>query len=145
VSRSFGPLRLELRGYLVELRRSLGLGPARFVPVPRALVTLAAEAARLWPGAWLEPESWRMLQRGNVGDACTLTRLFGRSPRPVARFVEAAKREGLAMRARLDTTLPLLRASVAALWIATAPVSFDLYLVADSRHGAAACRRRLGR
>jgi len=71
-----------------------------------------------------------MLARGNAADAGPLAALLGRQPRAVRDFISqpAATR----CQAQLDWLLPLLRLSIAAVWIWTAIVSAGLYPVADS-------------
>ena len=127
-----GPEPIAWRDYLAALRQGLGLGPARFLPVPHALVALGARPASLLPGALIDMHSWRMLQRGNTADASGVTRLLGQAPRPPQAFVRPDEQAALRTRARLDTLLPMLRALLAAVWLVTAVVSLGIYPVADS-------------
>jgi hypothetical protein len=78
----------------------------------------------------LDEDALRMLDRGNSADPAITTLLIGRPPRPVADFITDPAAERL--RALLDWLLPLLRWSIAAVWIWTAIVSFGLYPPADS-------------
>jgi hypothetical protein len=73
----------------------------------------------------LDEDALRMLDRGNSADPALTANLIGRPPRPVAEFITdpAAERT----RAKLDWLLPILRWSIAAVWIITAIVSFGLY------------------
>jgi hypothetical protein len=79
------------------------LGRARFARVPLALVPL-------------DRETLGMLERGNTASASAISGVLGRMPRDVTAFVSCGK--ALALRARLDWLLPLLRASVALVWVA---------------------------
>jgi uncharacterized protein YbjT (DUF2867 family) len=123
-----GPEAIALRDYLAALRAALGLGRARFVPIPAPVVTASA---RLRVG-WLDPESWRMLERGNVGDPSVVHELLGRAPRAPMKFVAANERDDLLSRARLGWLLPVVRISIAIMWIAAGVVSAGIYPVEDS-------------
>ena len=125
-----GPEAMSLRAYLLALRQALGLGRAFFVPMPMPAMWLAASAGKWLPGSLLEPETLQMLERGNVADPAPITALLGRAPRPVQHFFTDPPAARL--RAQLDWLLPLLRASIALVWIVTGIVSLGLYPVADS-------------
>jgi hypothetical protein len=73
-----------------------------------------------------------MLERGNVAPVDDTQRLLGRLPRSAAAFIEPREAAGLRVRAQLGWLLPMLRLSVAAVWIVTGIVSFGLYPVEDS-------------
>ena len=123
-----GPVALTLREYLDGLRAALGLGPGRFVAVPRRL---AALAARLRLGL-LDADSLAMLERGNVADAGPLAALLGRAPRGVRQFVPPEYREAVLARARLDGLRPLLRISLALVWMTAGVVSAGVFPVEQS-------------
>lgn len=126
-----GPEPLSLREFLARLRRALGLPAARFVRVRMPLVRLGASLARFLPKALLDPETLAMLERGNTADASATRRWLQRVPRPVERFV-AAENAGAARRdAKLRWLLPVLRWSIALVWIVTGIVSLGLYPVAE--------------
>ncbi len=114
-----GPHDIALRDWLALLRAQMGLGRARFVEVPRALVPL-------------ERETLQMLERGNTASAATVTQLLRRAPRAPEQFLGRGEGRSLATRARLDWLLPLLRASVAMVWIASGLTSLGLYPLEDS-------------
>jgi hypothetical protein len=125
-----GPEPLSLRGFLALLREAMGLPAARFLQVPMPLVRAAARIGEKLPGALLDPETLGMLERGNTGSAQEITALLGRAPRSISAFVRDAASTRL--RAPLDWLLPLLRFSIALVWIVTGIVSLGLYPVADS-------------
>jgi uncharacterized protein YbjT (DUF2867 family) len=118
-----GPRALAFRDYLAELRSALGLGPARYVAIPAGVME---GVASLRIGA-LDPDSWRMLQRGNVANADETRGLLGREPRAVRDFVSAHERFDVAMRAKLGWLLPMLRVSLAAVWIAAGVLSAGIF------------------
>jgi uncharacterized protein YbjT (DUF2867 family)/uncharacterized membrane protein YphA (DoxX/SURF4 family) len=127
-----GPSELTLREFLAELRGTLGLGRARFVPVPRAWVSLAARAGESIPSLLLDRETFGMLERGNTGPPGPLQRLLGRPPTPVAGFVSPARRGSRRTAASLRWLAPLLRLAVASMWLLAGIVALGPYPVQDS-------------
>jgi uncharacterized protein YbjT (DUF2867 family) len=125
-----GPEALSFTDYLARLRGAMGLGRQIVVPLPDFLARLLAKAGRWLPGALLDEDALRMLERGNTGDAALITRLLGRPPTPIAAFITDPRAERTL--AKLGWLLPLLRWSIVAVWIATAIVSFGLYPVEAS-------------
>jgi uncharacterized protein YbjT (DUF2867 family) len=125
-----GPKPISLRNYLQSLRHALGLGRAFFIPISMRAMRLAAAAGKRLPGSLLEPETLQMLERGNTADAAPLTALLGHAPRSIQEFVVDPQTAWLS--AKLDWLLPLLRISIALVWIVTGIVSLGLYPVSDS-------------
>jgi hypothetical protein len=114
---------LTLAAFLARLRSAMGLPRARFVRIPFGLVRLAAQIGRGLRSSLLDPETLDMLVRGNTGDAAPLRRLLGRPLREVSQFATPAD-STLGQRQWL---LPLLRWSIALVWIVTGIVSLGLY------------------
>lgn len=125
-----GPSALTFRAFLASLRPALGIRrEPRFLPFPDSLTTLGAKLAGHLPGAFLDTETLQMLRRGNTADPRPMREVLGREPRPVADFVAPALAEPLRLRAQLGWLLPVLRLSIAFVWILTAIVSLGLYPV----------------
>ncbi|QGZ40349.1 nucleoside-diphosphate-sugar epimerase [Pseudoduganella flava] len=125
-----GPAPLPFIDYLAALRRALGLGKLRTLRLPSSFARAMAAVGGLVPGSPLTPDTLRMLTRGNTADPADTIRLLGRPPRAVDKFVtdpQAERRE-----AQLGWLLPLLRVSLAIVWIWTAYVSAFVYPVQDS-------------
>jgi uncharacterized protein YbjT (DUF2867 family) len=127
-----GPEPLELRDYLRALRASIGLRPAPVLSVPAWLMHAAAQLAARIPGSSFDPETWQMLQRGNVAPVDATVALLGRRPRAPDRFVPPEIAREVRSAAQLDWLLPILRVSIAAVWIFTGIVSLGVYPVAES-------------
>jgi uncharacterized protein YbjT (DUF2867 family) len=125
-----GPQALPFIDYLAALRTAMGMGRLRVLRLPGRLARLLARFGRWLPGGLLDPEALRMLDRGNTGDPAPTQRLLGRQARPIVSFVLDARAERA--RAKLDWLLPVLRISIAVVWIFTAIVSAFVYPVADS-------------
>jgi hypothetical protein len=73
-----------------------------------------------------------MLQRGNEGSPETICRILGRPPLGPEQFVNSHEAISLRTRAQLAWLLPVLRLSIAIVWIVTAVVSLGAYPIADS-------------
>lgn len=118
-----GPRPLTLRDYLLALRRALGLPAPWLLPVPGALVAIAARLGEWRRDALLDRAAWSMLERGNTADPEPVARLLGRLPRAAQAFIAPEQREALRTQAQLGWLLPLLRLSLAVVWLASALVS----------------------
>lgn len=128
-----GPQAVTLAGFLSDLRA--GMGMSRRVDVfelPAALLPVAARAGSRLTGFPVSGDALAMLARGSTADAASLTALLGHPPRPSARFIRPDEAPAARTLALLHWLLPLLRLSVAALWLWTALVSFWLHPLADS-------------
>ncbi|WP_029000488.1 SDR family oxidoreductase [Azohydromonas australica] len=127
-----GPQPLSLTEYLQALRAAQGLPRAPVLRVPAPLAALGAGLAGRLGSSMLDADSWAMLQQGNAGSAEAITALLGRAPRPPQAFIPPERAAGARVQARLGWTLPLLRLSLALVWLITAAVSFGLYPVQQS-------------
>lgn len=125
-----GPQALPFVDYLATLRRAMGMGRLRVLPLPGGVAKLLARIGTWLPGALLDPDALRMLDRGNAADPGPTLRLLGRPPRDIASFVVDPGAERA--RAKLDWLLPVLRLAIAIVWIATAIVSAFMYPAAAS-------------
>jgi uncharacterized protein YbjT (DUF2867 family) len=124
-----GPAALELREFLAALRAGMRMPAPRFASIPRSLVAGASSVA---PRALVDRDALAMLDRGSTADATLTAKLLGASPRPAASFIAADEAASVRTAARLGWLLPLLRASVAVVFIATGIVSFGVYPLAQS-------------
>lgn len=125
-----GPEAISFRGFLSTLRRAMGTGKALVLPVPMMLARTAARIAQAVPGSILDTETLQMLERGNTASAAAITRLLGRPPRGAGSFIPPCS--AMRTEAQLNWLLPMLRVSIALVWIVTGIVSFGLYPVAES-------------
>lgn len=121
-----GPAPLGFAAYLAALRRAQGLPPTRAVPVPPALLTVAARVGEM-RGALLSRDALALLARDNVAPPDTTQALLGRAPRAATDFVAPPLRAAVRARARLDWLLPPARWAVALTWIVTGIVSLAVY------------------
>lgn len=125
-----GPAAMPFLDYLAELRRAMRLGELRVLPLPDWLARALAMLGRLGPPGVLDQDALRMLDRGNTASPAMTARLVGHAPRPVSSFITDPAAERL--QAKLGWLLPVLRLSIAAVWIVTAIVSFGLFPAEES-------------
>ena len=127
-----GPEPLSLQCYLRELRQLMGLGNGMFLHVSSALISFAAYVGQ-WTGkGLLDVETWQMLQRGNVADSRLTRQLLGRAPRGPGAFVSPWGAVELRISALLGWLQPVLRISLAVIWLVAGVVSMGIYPVAES-------------
>ena len=128
-----GPVALSLRSFYSELRTAMSLTrSARFLPIPMGVMRLMARLGRWLPVGLLDADSLAMLERGNTASAAAIGLLLGRPPKPVSQFVPAPYALAVSTRARMRWLLPILRLSIAIVWIFTGIVSLGVYPVASS-------------
>jgi uncharacterized protein YbjT (DUF2867 family) len=127
-----GPEPLTLRELLSRLRRSMTGNTAHFLPVPMLLMRAGASVMQLSRNSLLDRDTLTMLELGNTADVAMTQRLLGRSPRPVEAFIDPYSGLSTLTQARLSWLLPLLRVSIALVWIWTGIVSLGLYPLASS-------------
>lgn len=122
-----GPEALTLREFLARLGHVMGMPRPRFLPIPLSVMRTGAAVAQLSPRSLLDRESLEMLEAGNTADPAETCELLGRRPRPVEHFLAEDVRRFIAQDVQLKWLLPLLRWSIALVWIWTGIVSLGLY------------------
>jgi uncharacterized protein YbjT (DUF2867 family) len=123
-----GPRPVTLRAYLADLRRQLGYHRrALMLPLPERLFRFAAGVAGRWRGSFLDADTAGMLLQGNAAPADDFADWLARSPISHESFVPARRAEALRRSAWLVSLLPLLRVTVALVWLWTFVVSIGLY------------------
>jgi len=119
-----GPEPLMLRDILMALRRWLGLPTARVLPIPRAVVRSAAWIGDLLGGP-LNTTALHQMEYGNTGSGERFAALTGLRPRSFAAALECAPAQVQdRWHARLYFVRPLLRFTLATLWLASGLVGF---------------------
>ncbi|WP_137937985.1 NAD(P)H-binding protein [Chitinivorax sp. B] len=130
-----GPRPMSMRDYIVTLRNGMGLGGQWVVAMPANLADLAARLAQHIPGSVFNPDSLTMLRVGNIAPTGTTQSLLSREPRDPATFAGSAERNPAAW----GWLGPLMRLSLAFVWLWTAWVSLFAFDRAQSLAWLAAC------
>lgn len=121
-----------MREWLNVLRRGMRLPDTLNVPLPMPLMRMLATLGESISSAPLTRETLSMLERGNTGDATSITKILGRPPLAIEHLIRCDQARGLANAARLSLALPLLRWSIALLWLISGVVSLGLFPVEQS-------------
>jgi uncharacterized protein YbjT (DUF2867 family) len=127
-----GPAPISLKEFLRRLRRRMQLPRPLFVSIPSAFMRLTASVAQYVPGSLLDPETLAMLEAGNTAPPNDTQRLLRGSPRPPEQLIADDQRDVMRREAQLGWLLPMLRISIALVWIWTGIVSLGLYPTQDS-------------
>jgi uncharacterized protein YbjT (DUF2867 family) len=127
-----GPSAVTLAGFLMALRAAMGMRPALVLTVPLRIARSVARIAGIFSNAPFDRETFQMLERGNTADSTAVRKLLDHAPRDIAQFIEPANAAAERRYAKLNWLLPLLRLSIAAVWIVTGIISFGIYPVSDS-------------
>lgn len=121
-----GPAPFTLKQMLLEFRQAMGFVPALCVNIPAWLMRLAAQVLGRLPGSLLTPDSWRMLQAGSPV-ATPPTALLGRPLRALTDFIPSAEAKTARLSALAAWRNPLLRASLALVWLITGLLSLGIF------------------
>ncbi|MBV9890423.1 MAG: SDR family oxidoreductase, partial [Rhizobacter sp.] len=127
-----GPEPLAFAAYVQQLRAGLGLAPAPTLAIARPLVAVGARVVDALVTAPFARDAWTMLERGNVAPCEVTAALVGDRLLAPREFVPVSSAAAVRVRAQLGWLLPLLRGSLAVVWIATGVVSLWVYPVAAS-------------
>lgn len=122
-----GPEPISLKEFLRRLRERMRLPRAPTVAIPSVVMRVTASVAQYVPGSMLDPETLSMLEAGNTTSADDTQRLLRRSPRAPAQLIVDDQRDVMRREAQLGWLLPMLRISIALVWIWTGIVSLGLY------------------
>jgi uncharacterized protein YbjT (DUF2867 family) len=134
-------LRLELVGpqpmtfveLLFAFRKYLGLKKALLLKVPLFLVRINAFLGNFIKNSPMNSDALDMLLRGNTGSPEQLTLISGIKPKTLSDVLDSTPRlQADFWHARLYFLIPLLRFSIAVIWIATGIISAFVYPVEQS-------------
>jgi uncharacterized protein YbjT (DUF2867 family) len=128
-----GPEPITFVDMLLQMRQWLGLSRARLLHVPYALLLPLARIGGFLGNAPITPETVAMLRRGNCAPVQALIDRFGVTPTGFAQVLgRTPATQADRWHAHLYWLRPLLRLSIAFVWISAAMVSALLYPAADS-------------
>lgn len=123
-----GPEPVNFKTLYQQLRHWLGLGQAHYIKVPYRLTLLLAQLGGFMGNTPMNKEAIQMLQNGNTADAAPFAKQLGRVPMSFQAVLEQQpSQQADRWHARLYFLQPLLRYSIAFLWIVTAFVSVFVF------------------
>jgi uncharacterized protein YbjT (DUF2867 family) len=127
-----GPQVLSYRQMLKTYRQAMDLSTPLFLPLPMPVMRLSAKLAAALPQKVFTTDTLRMLEEGNTADAAILRESLGRAPREPGQWFAGIAPVTLRAEALSTWILPLLRLSIALVWIVTGLLSLGWYPVQDS-------------
>lgn len=128
-----GPAPITMKELFANLRLWLGLKPAMMLPVPYGVSLRFAQLTGFLGDAPVTPQSIQMLRRGNTASVEPFIRSFGFRPKAFSEVLQQQPAlEADQWHARLYFLKPLLRLSIALLWIITGLVSAFFYPLSSS-------------
>ncbi|MBP2291869.1 NAD(P)H-binding protein [Azospirillum rugosum] len=128
-----GPEPMTTDALTMTLRMWLGLPPRRWLPVPEPLLGAVATIGERLRGGPVNRETLAMLKAGNTADPAPFAAVLGRAPQALSdALARHPASDADRLHARLYALRPVLRWSLALLWIVTGLLSFGLHPLADS-------------
>lgn len=123
-----GPEPQRMVDLLDALRRWLGMPAASAIRVPVPLARICSRLGDLIPGSFVTTQALSMLLRGNTADPSPFIRATGVRPRRLSDALRSAPSgEPDRWHARLYFVKPLLRWSIAFVWIVSGIISAIVY------------------
>jgi len=128
-----GPEPISFHSLMGQLRHWQGKGSLKPIYIPYKLTLTAAKLGGFLGGAPVTPESVQMLQQGNTGKVEGFIQHFGFMPRSLKAALQAEPaHQPDQWHAHLFFLQPLLRFSIALVWISAGIVSAFIYPQAES-------------
>ncbi len=119
-----GPEAIAIKEIYTQLRLWLGLGKSRFISLPYRLSLIAGRFGDFLGNSPMTTESIQMLQRGNTADVTPFVKQFGFEPVNFKQVLATTpSQQADRWHAGLYFIKPLLRLSIAFLWIFTGIIS----------------------
>lgn len=128
-----GPKAITIKDIYSHLRHWLGLGKARFISLPYQLTLVAGRVGGFLGNTLMTKESMQMLRKGNVADVTPFVKQFGFQPISFEQaLANTPAQQADRWHAGLYFLKPLLRFSIAFLWIFTGIVSAFVFPIEQS-------------
>lgn len=128
-----GPEPITMKRLYTTLNQWLGIGKLKFLPVPYKLSLQLARLGGFIGNTPMNPEAVQMLQKGNTADIAPLVDRFGFIPKSLEdSLTELPAQQSDRWHASLFFLKPLLRISIAFLWIVTGIISAFIFPVEQS-------------
>lgn len=128
-----GPEPITIKEIYSRLRQWLGLECARYISIPYGLTLIAGYLGGFLGNTPMTKESIQMLRRGNTADVTPFVNQFGFMPTSFADYLKnTPSQQADRWHAGLYFLKPLLRLSIAFLWIITGIISAFVFPVEQS-------------
>lgn len=128
-----GPEPVTIKAMYMRLRHWLGIRGGRFISIPYRLTLIMGYLAGILGNSLMTKESIQMLRNGNTADVTPLVKLIGFVPVSFEQsMINTPAQQADRWHAGLYFLNPLLRFSLAFLWIYTGTVSAFVYPVDQS-------------
>jgi uncharacterized protein YbjT (DUF2867 family) len=119
---------VTLSAMLKTLRRWLGLAPTVTLPTPLGLVHAIAMLGQIMKWQFVHPAAVSMLCRGNVANPDSFAKVLGRTPQTFTHAFQAhSSRTADRWQAALHFLRPMLRLSIASVWLIAGVISLWVY------------------
>ncbi len=123
-----GPQPITMKEIYTQLHHWLGMRRIRFISIPYWLTLIAARIGGFLGNTPMTAESIQMLHNGNTADATPFIKQFGFTPKSFAQsLANSPSQQSDQWHAGLYFLRPLLRVTIAFLWIFTGIVSAFLF------------------
>lgn len=128
-----GPAQISVQSLYSQLRHWLDGSAPRFVNMPMSLAVAVSPLARALDLGPIDRESLQMLQQGNTADIAPMIPVLGKAPRSLEKSLQdTPAQQSDRWHARLWFLQPLLRLSIATVWIFAAIASVWLFPASQS-------------
>jgi len=128
-----GPQPITMKEIYSQLRSWLGMGKARFISIPYSVALLGGRIGGLLGNTPMTQEAIQMLQKGNTADVTPFVNQFGFKPMGFAESLKQAPAQQTDYwQSGLFFLKPLLRVSIAFVWIFTGIISAFVFPVTQS-------------
>ncbi|MFV1982720.1 MAG: SDR family oxidoreductase [Thiohalomonadales bacterium] len=124
---------ISLKNLFILLKKWLSISSYHFVQVPYSIVLLLSKVSDLLPVSSITSDSIKMLHHGNVSNVAAFTHYFGFKPLSISEALrQIPAHQADRWQAKLIWLKPLLRISIAFVWIFTGVTSLFMYPLESS-------------
>jgi uncharacterized protein YbjT (DUF2867 family) len=132
VINAVGPEPMDYRDMLMHYRRAMGMQEPLWLPIPMAMMRLAAKLADWMPQRLLTADTLLMLEQGNTADSQPFRQLVGRPLNGPGAWFTSIPPGMLRSDAIWRWMRPLFQLALAIVWIVTGLLSLGIYPVENS-------------
>ena len=128
-----GPTPITIKELTLKLKKWLNLTTNRFISVPSEIAITLSKFVQLMPNNIISTKSIKMLVKGNTCDVTHFTNVFGFIPISLEQSLrQSPARQADRWHAKLTLLKPLLKFSIAFIWIYTGIISLFVYPIESS-------------